>query len=63
MNYCNGTLSKVLNDGSTTLDAAKRAELLNMAEAEYVVRDVPSIPFARPLFLISRAGRPFGVTE
>ena len=52
-NYCNRELSKVLNEVATTLDAAKRAQLVNAAEARYLVRDVPSIPmFARPLFLI-----------
>lgn len=51
--YCNQALSKVLTTVSQTLDAGRRAALLNAAEAKYVVKDVPSIPmFARPLYVI-----------
>lgn len=51
--YCNRALSKVLEQVSFTLDAEERANLLNAAEAKYMVKDIPSIPmFARPLFVI-----------
>jgi len=54
--YCNQALSKVLNQVSNTLDAGRRAALLNAAEAKYVVKDIPSIPmFARPLYTINAA--------
>ncbi len=54
--YCNQALSKVLNQVATTLDATKRAELLNAAELKYVAKDIPSIPmFARPLYTINAA--------
>ena len=54
--YCNQALSKVLNQVSTTLDATKRAQLLNAAELKYVAKDIPSIPmFARPLYTIAQA--------
>ena len=49
-------LTKVLNQVSTTLDAAKRAKLLNAAELKYIAKDIPSIPmFARPLYTINAA--------
>jgi len=55
--YCNRALTKVLEKVSVTLDSAERASMLNAAEAKYMVRDIPSIPmFARPLFVIRRAG-------
>ena len=54
--YCNQALTKVLNQVSNTLDAGRRAALLNAAEAKYVVKDIPSIPmFARPLYTINAA--------
>lgn len=55
--YCNRKLTAILNKVSNTLDAGERAQLLNEAEATYMVKDVPSIPmFARPLFVIHKAG-------
>jgi peptide/nickel transport system substrate-binding protein len=54
--YCNRALTKVLQQVSTTLDAAERAKLLNAAELKYMVKDIPSIPmFARPLYTINAA--------
>jgi peptide/nickel transport system substrate-binding protein len=55
--YCNRALTKVLEKVSTTLDASERAKLVNNAEKTYMVKDIPSIPmFARPLYVIRRAG-------
>ena len=54
-NYCNRALTTVLEQVSTTLDAAQRAKLLNEAELKYMVKDIPSIPvFARPMFVITQ---------
>ncbi len=53
MGYCNRAFSRVLNQVSVTLSAAQRARMLNAAERQYMVRDVPSIPvYARPVFVI-----------
>src|ERR1044072_2966795 len=54
--YCNRALTTILNKVSVTLDASKRAELLNAAGLKHVVKDIPSIPmFARPLYTINAA--------
>jgi len=54
MTYCNRKLTKILDQVSTTLDAGKRAQLINQGEARYLTKDVASIPmFARPVFMIS----------
>jgi ABC-type transport system substrate-binding protein len=56
MGYCNRAFTKILNAVSTTLDAKKRAQMLNAAELRYMVRDIPSIPvYARPVFVIRSA--------
>jgi ABC-type transport system substrate-binding protein len=53
MGYCNRPFSKILEKVSVTLDAKQRANLLNLAERTYMVKDVPSIPvYARPVFVI-----------
>jgi peptide/nickel transport system substrate-binding protein len=54
--YCNRKLTAILTEVSTTLDAGKRATMLNQGEATYIVKDIPSIPIvARPFFLIRSA--------
>lgn len=56
MQYCNRAFTKVLEKVSVTLEAKQRAQLLNAAEARFMVKDVPSIPmYARPVFVINRA--------
>jgi peptide/nickel transport system substrate-binding protein len=53
MGYCNRPFSKILEKVAVTLDATQRANLLNLAERTYMVKDVPSIPvYARPVFVI-----------
>jgi peptide/nickel transport system substrate-binding protein len=57
MGYCNRAFSKILDKVSVTLSASQRATLLNAAERQYMVKDVPSIPvYARPVFVIRAAG-------
>ena len=57
MGYCNRPFSQILEKVATTLSAADRATLLNRAERQYMVKDVPSIPvYARPVFVIHAAG-------
>ena len=54
--YCNRRLSAILNTVSTTLDADRRATMLNVGEATYIAKDIPSIPMvARPFFVIRSA--------
>jgi peptide/nickel transport system substrate-binding protein len=57
MGYCNRPFSKLLEKAANTLDSKQRANLLNLAERKYMVKDVPSIPvYARPVFVIRAAG-------
>jgi ABC-type transport system substrate-binding protein len=55
MGYCNRKFSNILNQVSTTLEASKRASLLNAAELTHMAKDIPSIPvYARPVFVIRK---------
>jgi peptide/nickel transport system substrate-binding protein len=55
MGYCNRKFSNILNQVSTTLEASKRASLLNTAELKYMAKDIPSMPvYARPVFVIRK---------
>jgi peptide/nickel transport system substrate-binding protein len=55
MGYCNRKFSNILNKVSTTLEASKRASLLNAAELTHMAKDIPSIPvYARPVFVIRK---------
>jgi ABC-type transport system substrate-binding protein len=52
MNYCNRTVSRLLAQVKSITNDAKRAKLLNRADA-LIAADIPHIPlFARPAFLI-----------
>ena len=52
MNYCNRTVSRLLAQVKSVTNEAKRAKLLNRADA-LIAADIPHIPlFARPGFLI-----------
>ena len=52
-NYCNRSVSKLLEQTAVTLDETTRTKLLNQAEAR-MANDIPSIPmFVRPVFAIS----------
>jgi len=54
MTYCNKTVSKLLNQTDTTLDAKKRAALFNKANA-LMAKDVPSIPlYAVPVIMVHK---------
>lgn len=53
MNYCNRSVTALMNRTAVNLDDAARTKLLNQAEA-IMVGDIPSIPmFVRPVFAIS----------
>lgn len=53
--YCNARASKALVQSQSTVDPAKRAALLNQADA-LMAKDLPTLPlFARPGFLIHKS--------
>ena len=55
MGYCNRKFTNIMNTVSKTLEASKRAALLNSGELRHMVRDIPSIPmYARPVFVIRK---------
>jgi peptide/nickel transport system substrate-binding protein len=56
MGYCNRKFSNIMNTVAKTLEASKRASLLNAAELRYMTKDIPSIPvYARPVFVIRKS--------
>jgi peptide/nickel transport system substrate-binding protein len=51
--WCNAKATALLNKVTTTLDEAKRTQMLNQAEAKFISVHIPSIPLAaRPAFTI-----------
>jgi peptide/nickel transport system substrate-binding protein len=52
-NWCSAKATALLNAVTKELDANKRTQMLNQAEAKYIVNAIPSIPlFARPAFVL-----------